>query len=119
MAKYIDPRTDFGFKRLFGQEDSKEILKQFLFDVLNLPYPIEELTYIPLEQLPKSATDRRGIYDVYCIDRMGNRFIVEMQQGDQANVKERALYYTAPLPLPIKPNAGQIGNLICCRSIVF
>ena len=94
MGRYIDPRTDFGFKRLFGQEDSKEILKQFLFDVLKLPYPIVELTYIPLEQLPKSAAERRGIYDVYCVDSMGQRFIVEMQQADQENVKERALYYS-------------------------
>lgn len=94
MGRYIDPRTDFGFKRLFGQEDSKEILKQFLFDVLRLPYPIVELTYIPLEQLPKSAMERRGIYDVYCVDSMGQRFIVEMQQADQEHVKERALYYS-------------------------
>ena len=94
MARYIDPRTDFGFKRLFGQEDSKVILKQFLFDVLALAHPIQELSYIPLEQLPKSPADRRGIYDVYCVDSMGRRFIVEMQQGHQINIKERALYYS-------------------------
>ncbi len=94
MGRYIDPRTDFGFKRIFGQEDSKDILKQFLFDVLALPHPIAELSYIPVEQLPASPEDRRGIYDVYCVDAIGRRFIVEMQQGHQINIKERALYYS-------------------------
>ena len=84
MGRYIDARTDFGFKRLFGQEDSKDILKQFLLDILALPHPIAELTYIPLEQLPASPEERRGIYDIYCVDTMGRRFIVEMQQVKQS-----------------------------------
>jgi predicted transposase/invertase (TIGR01784 family) len=94
MGRYIDPRTDFGFKRLFGQEDSKDILRQFLFDVLALSHPIVELTYIPLEQLPATAADRRGIYDVYCVDSVGRRFIVEMQQSHQQQIKERMLFYS-------------------------
>ena len=93
MTRYIDPKTDFGFKRLFGQEDSKGILKQFLFDVLELPHPIQDLTYIPPEQLPASPEDRTGIYDVYCTDTMGRRFIVEMQRGWQVYIKDRVLYY--------------------------
>jgi predicted transposase/invertase (TIGR01784 family) len=93
MTRYIDPKTDFGFKRLFGQEDSKGILKQFLFDVLELPHPIQDLTYIPPEQLPASPEDRTGIYDVYCIDTAGRRFIVEMQRGWQVYIKDRVLYY--------------------------
>lgn len=94
MGRFIDLRTDFGFKRLFGQEDSKDILAQFLFDVLALPHPIQELSFIPPEQLPRSPEDRRGIYDVYCVDTMVRRFIVEMQQGHQVNIKERALFYS-------------------------
>lgn len=94
MGRYIDVRTDFGFKRLFGQEESKDILKQFLFDVLSLPHPIAELTYIPLEQLPATLADRRGVYDVYCVDSMEQRFIVEMQQTNQRQIKERMLFYS-------------------------
>ena len=94
MGRYIDPRTDFGFKRLFGQEDSKDILKQFLLDILALPHPITELTYIPVEQLPASPEGRRGVYDIYCVDTMGRRFIVEMQQIKQSNIKERVLFYS-------------------------
>jgi predicted transposase/invertase (TIGR01784 family) len=94
MARYIDPKTDFGFKRLFAQEDSKDILKQFLFDVLNLNYPIQELTYIPNEQLPNTADERVGVYDVYCTDIVGHRFIVEMQRGYQTFIRDRVLYYS-------------------------
>lgn len=93
-SRYIDPTTDFGFKRLFGQEDSKAILKQFLFDMLGLKHPIEDLSYIPGEQLPAAPEDRISVYDVYCVDSAGQRFIVEMQRNRQVNFKERALYYS-------------------------
>ena len=94
MARYIDPKTDFGFKRLFAQEESKDILKQFLFDVLKLDHPIQELTYIPNEQLPQTADERIGVYDVYCTDVVGHRFIVEMQRGYQTFIRDRVLYYS-------------------------
>lgn len=106
-ARYIDPTTDFGFKRLFGQEDSKEILKQFLFDVLALPHPIADLRYIPTEQLPSGPEERLSIYDVYCIDTAGQRFIVEMQRSRRANFKERTLYYaTFPITQQIQKGEG-------------
>lgn len=47
FTKYIDPTTDFGFKKLFGEEESKPVLKHFLFDMLELPYPIVEITFFP------------------------------------------------------------------------
>ena len=94
MARYIDPKTDFGFKRLFAREDSKDILRQFLFDVLALEHPIQELTYIPNEQLPETADERIGVYDVYCTDVIGQRFIVEMQRGYQTFIRDRVLYYS-------------------------
>ncbi|NJL34864.1 MAG: PD-(D/E)XK nuclease family transposase [Chloroflexaceae bacterium] len=93
FSRYIHPTTDFGFKRLFGQEDSKEILRGFLNAILTLPRPIVELSYIPSEQLPGSADERSGIYDVYCMDSEGQRCIVEMQRARQAFLKERSLYY--------------------------
>lgn len=92
-SRYIDPTTDFGFKRLFGREDSKEILAAFLEAVLELPHPIADLSYIPPDQLPASPEERTGIYDVHCIDSEGRRFIVEMQRGQQVFFRERSLYY--------------------------
>ena len=94
VSRYIDPTTDFGFKRLFGREESKDILKGFLFDILQLPHPITEIQYIPMEQLPDSPAERIGIYDIYCTDETGHRFIVEMQRSSMRYFKERALFYT-------------------------
>lgn len=113
MPRYIDPKTDFGFKRLFAQEESKDILKQFLFDVLDLTHPIQELTYIPNEQLPQTADERIGVYDVYCTDVVGHRFIVEMQRGYQTFIRDRVLYYsTFPIIHQAKKGTGWQFELV-------
>lgn len=121
MARFIDPKTDFGFKRLFGQEDSKDFLKQFLHDVLELPYPIIDLSYIPPEQLPASPEERSGVYDVYCTDAVGRRFIVEMQRGFQIFIKDRILFHAAfPIVHQARKDGEQGFNLlpIYCISIL-
>ncbi|NJO05225.1 MAG: Rpn family recombination-promoting nuclease/putative transposase [Chloroflexaceae bacterium] len=92
-SRYIDPTTDFGFKRLFGQEDSKEILRGFLHAILDPPHPIVDLSYMPTEQMPELTEERTGIYDVYCVDSEGQRFIVEMQRAKQIFFKDRSLYH--------------------------
>jgi predicted transposase/invertase (TIGR01784 family) len=93
--RYIDITTDFGFKRMFGREESKAILKGFLVAMLDLPHPIVELSFIPNEQLPATPAERHGIYDLYCQDQVGNRFIVEMQRSTMKYYKERTLYYAS------------------------
>ena len=111
-TRYIDPTTDFGFKRLFGQEQSKDVLKSFLEAILALPAPIADLRFIPTEQLPPGADDRIGVYDVYCTDVEGRRFIVEMQRNRQANFKERALYYlTFPIAQQVEKGSILISLL--------
>lgn len=94
FTKYIDPTTDFGFKKLFGEEESKPVLKGFLFDVLELPYPIVEITFLPTELRPRTPQERKGIFDVYCKDESGREFIVEMQKSRQSHFRDRALYYS-------------------------
>lgn len=101
-ARYIDPTTDFGFKKLFGEEESKPVLKRFLLDILELPSPIAEITFFPTEQLPRTPQERKGIFDVYCKDESGREFIVEMQKNRQLHFKDRALYY---LTFPINQQA--------------
>ena len=91
-SRYIDPTTDFGFKRLFGEEDSKEILKAFLDAILELSHPIADLSYIPTEQRPASADERGGIYDIYAFDTAGRRFVVSMQHRQSIYVREQSLY---------------------------
>jgi hypothetical protein len=55
-------------------------LKRFLFDLLELPSAIVELTFLPTEQRPRIPQERMGIFDIYCQDASGRRFIVEMQK---------------------------------------
>ncbi len=94
-TRYIDLTTDFGFKRIFGRPESKNILKHFLFDMLDLPHPIEDITYIPKEQIPDWKSERIGIYDVHCTDTSGRRFMVEMQKHWQKYFRDRTIYYLA------------------------
>lgn len=121
-TRYIDPTTDFGFKRLFGQEESKDILKGFLFDVLHLPAPIADLNYISNEQLPVSEEERWGIYDVYCIDTEGRRFIVEMQRNRQIGFKECLVYYVT-FPITQQAEKGkrfvQLLPIYCVSVLNF
>ncbi len=93
-TRYIDLTTDFGFKRLFGRQENSAILQAFLTDILMLDSPIVEVQILTQEQLPETTTERIGIYDVYCQDADGRRFIVEMQRASTTYFKERALFYS-------------------------
>ena len=79
--KYINPFTDYGFKRLFGEEPNKDLLLDFLNTLLEEEEgEITELTYRKNENLPTTAPDRRAIFDLYCTNEKGEKFIVELQK---------------------------------------
>jgi predicted transposase/invertase (TIGR01784 family) len=100
--KYINPFTDFGFKKLFGSEPNKDLLIDFLNQVLPGKHRIKDLTYARSEQLGNAEADRKAIFDLYCIGENGERFIVEMQKAKQNYFKDRALYYSS---FPIQEQA--------------
>ena len=101
--KYLNPFTDFGFKKLFGQEANKDLLKDFLNELLRENEgEITELTYLNSEHLGNTALDRKAIFDLYCTNEKGERFIVEIQKTKQAFFKDRALYYAT---FPIREQA--------------
>ena len=77
-AKYINPYTDFGFKKLFGEEGNKDLLIDFLNEILPEEHKIAELTFKPTEKLGNINSDRKAIYDIYCENKTGQKFIVEM-----------------------------------------
>lgn len=97
--RYIDPYTDFGFKKLFGTELNKDLLISFLNALFNdAKREIKDVQYLNAEQLGDGYGDRRAVFDVYCVTEDGNRFIVEMQKAEQEYFKDRSLYYaTAPI----------------------
>jgi predicted transposase/invertase (TIGR01784 family) len=103
--KYINPFTDFGFKKLFGEEVNKDLLLDFLNELLQGEQgKIVDLTYLKNEQLGRSELDRRAIFDIYCQNEKGEKFIVELQKSKQNFFKDRTLYYTT---FPIIEQAGK------------
>lgn len=100
--RYINPYTDFGFKKLFGTDMNKELLISFLNALLEGKEEIEEITYLNVEQMGDRELDRRAVFDVYCRNSQGERFLVEMQKGEQEFFKDRGLYYTT---FPIREQA--------------
>jgi len=98
MAKYINPFVDFGFKYLFGREESKPFLIDFLNALLcGEPdfSPIVELDYLDKERSKADRAARGVIYDIHCVTSSGKRFTVEMQNQPQAWFFERMIYYSS------------------------
>ena len=97
--RFINPYTDFGFKKLFGTEMNKDLLISFLNALFNgSEKEIEDVQYLNGENLGDGYGDRRSIFDVYCMAKDGSRFIVEMQKAEQTYFKDRSVYYaTTPI----------------------
>jgi predicted transposase/invertase (TIGR01784 family) len=101
-SKFINPYTDFGFKKLFGEEASKPILIDFLSCLLP-EADIVDLTFKDKENLGKAAEDRKAIFDIYCEDSYGEKIIVEMQKAKQNYFKDRMVFYAT---FPIQEQAN-------------
>ena len=101
-AKYINPFTDFGFKKIFGEEASKPLLLDFLNSLLPQQTKIIYLSFKNTEQLGQTEFDRKAIYDIYCENENGEKFIVELQKAKQNYFKERTIYYST---FPIREQA--------------
>ncbi|MBK6930723.1 MAG: PD-(D/E)XK nuclease family transposase [Saprospirales bacterium] len=101
--KYINPFTDFGFKKLFGSEPNKDLLIDFLNQVLPGKHKIKDLTYARTEQLGNSEADRKAIFDLYCVGENGERFIVEMPHFNKVETElqtnfDKWMYVLQQLP---------------------
>jgi len=101
-AKYINPYTDFGFKKLFGEEANKDLLIDFLNQLLPAQHKIVSLIFKSPEQIGDIKSDRKAIFDIHCENDKGDRFIVEMQKAKLKFFKDRAVFYTT---FPIKEQA--------------
>ena len=97
VSKYINPFTDFGFKKIFGDPNSTDLLKSLLNDILKFEGrdKIKEITFKNGELLPEAPEERKAIIDMMCEDEKGNQFIVELQKVSQEHFQSRALYYTS------------------------
>lgn len=101
-AKYVNPFTDFGFKKIFGEEASKPFLLDFLNSLLPSESKIRDLSFKNTEQLGQSEADRKSLFDIYCEAENGEKIIVELQKAKQNFFKERTVYYST---FPIREQA--------------
>ena len=83
LERYVNFYTDFAFKKLFGTEANKELLISFLNSLLAGKEEIKTLTYLNSEHLGTTETDRKAVFDVYCENEKGEKFLIEMQKAEQ------------------------------------
>lgn len=100
--RYVNFYTDFAFKKLFGTEVNKELLRSFLNSLLAGQEVITSLTYLNSEQLGTQELDRKAVFDVYCENDRGEKFLVEMQKAEQQFFKDRSVFYAT---FPIREQA--------------
>lgn len=100
--RYINPYTDFGFKKLFGTDMNKELLISFLNSIFFGEQTVKDVTYLNTEHLGAQELDRKAVFDVYCENEQGEKFLVEMQKGEQEFFKDRSIFYST---YPIREQA--------------
>ncbi len=108
--KYINPFTDYGFKRLFGEELNKDLLLDFLNELLKEEQgKITELKYLKNENLGATDLNRKAVFDLYCTNEKGEKFIVEIQKTKQKFFKDRTVYYST-FPIQEQAKKGSDWN---------
>ena len=97
LTKFLDPKNDIAFKKIFGTEKNQDILIHFLNDMLIFKSgkPITKVTFLKTIQDPEIAAKKTSIVDIMCTDELGNQYIVEMQVAEGSDFVKRAQYYAA------------------------
>nr|VFJ60436.1 MAG: conserved hypothetical protein (putative transposase or invertase) [Candidatus Kentron sp. DK] len=116
MSGYLNPYTDFGFKKLFGEKANKDLPVDFLNQLLPSHHRIAELEFRNTEQLPGIALERWAIFDILCTSVSSERFIVERQKARMRFFKDRSLFYVT---FPIRDQAEKGGWSFFLSSVYF
>jgi len=97
LGKYLNPRNDYAFKRIFGTEKNKDILVDFINAMLGFEgsEKIQNVAFLSPVQDPDIASKKQSIVDVLCTDEIGQQYIIEMQVAHTSGFEKRAQYYAA------------------------
>jgi predicted transposase/invertase (TIGR01784 family) len=97
LQKFLDPKNDVAFKKIFGSEKNKDIVIHFLNDMIIFKEraKIVDVSFLKTEQDPEIITKKTSIVDVLCKDQKGNTYIVEMQMAKEKGFAKRAQYYAS------------------------
>ena len=106
IERFLDPKNDFAFKKIFGTEKNKDILIHFLNDVVVFAdhAKVEDVKFLPTIQDPDISSKKESSVDVICTDQFGKKHIVEMQVAKFKGFEKRAQYYAA------KAYSGQLDE---------
>ncbi len=115
LLKFLDPKLDLTFKKIFGAEKNKNILIHFLNDILGFSgsSEIQEIEFLSTIMDPEIASDKQSIVDVLCKDSQGNKYIVEMQITRDKGFEKRAQLYAA------KAYSRQRGDYADLKKVFF
>ena len=129
MSRFVNPFTDIGFKIIFGQPTSKDLLITLLNELLAGEHHIEDLCFLDKEDHADNVNDKGIIYDLYCRTDNDEYIIIEMQNRWHSNFLDRTLYYVCravgrltklPPPdkirIPVEDDATMDGTL--CEETV-
>lgn len=106
LSKFLDPKNDIAFRKIFGSEKHKDILIHFINDILGFTgdNAIQQVTFLPTVQDPDIASKKQSIVDVLCKDAKGVQIIVEMQVAPTKGFEKRAQFYAS------KAYCGQLNK---------
>jgi len=118
LSKFLDPKNDVAFKKIFGTEKNQDILIHFLNDMLVFKEgkPITKVSFLKTVQDPEIAAKKTSIVDIMCADEVGNQYIVEMQVAEGDGFIKRAQYYAAKAYSSQLKVAGKYHTL---KEIIF
>lgn len=110
---FADPKNDIAFKKIFGNEQHKNILISFLNSVLDFQ---NEKTIVEVElanpyQVPRIPELKETILDIKATNKNGENFIVEMQKKDLGDFTKRSLYYTSKAYIAQLPKGNDYTRL--------
>lgn len=97
FAKFLDPKNDVAFRKIFGSEKHKPILIHFINDILEFKgsQKIQQVEFLKPIQDPEIASKKQSVVDVLCRDAQGTQYIIEMQVAKTKGFEQRAQYYAA------------------------
>ena len=122
LSKFLDPKNDVAFRKIFGTEEHKDILIHFINDILELKEgnQIKEITFISPIQNPAISCKKESVVDVLCRDASGIEIIVEMQVTPTEGFEKRAQYYAAKAySNQLKKGKAKDGRYENLKEVIF
>jgi predicted transposase/invertase (TIGR01784 family) len=118
ISKFLNPKNDVAFKKVFGTEKHKDILIHFINDILELKNndQIQDVEFLSPIQDPFIASKKQSIIDVLCKDKAGVQMIVEMQVAPTKGFEKRAQYYASKAYSRQLDKSGKYSDL---KEVIF